>query len=577
MPSIRFDEAKTAKPLDLTHVERQLCPEGSSPPEDLTWLHASYDDPGAFWLSLQKAQAAFFDNAAKSTACVGYDFYYDIVCRNLESETPAFRYYDVLHGWRECSYRELGEAATQKSLAWTETGASAGQKVCIIQPLGPEVVISLLAALKMGLVISLLPPLGRRFVGRRLANLSPDHIDTDEGCLPLLGSWEDRVLPTSESAPVKEDALRSSYSYPSGTTWGLIFDPCGACPDIPTALSSDAAYLSPLRDGMIALGLRPGHAYSAPGFHFLQTQPAMLMAGMLNGATFVHLDLDDLDSGLEPLLRSPLRAMGVCAQVRDGILTSQLDLGAAWGLWFRDPAAIGDDEQWQSFVDATNLGEVAVCNLVWEPSSGGASLFSVRRRGQVHRSVLPSAGVPWSVSDISETGMDILPRFGLLSLSLVGSESGDSLVTGSMIAQTGQEWMYAGSKVSGRRGLRYPQDEVLEAVGAVSGCQCCSICEVAVAGASNSSLFVLLVFMGGSNFNEADVATRIRRSIERDMGHEFLPDRIQFLPLCPRYDSEGGVDHEWCKTEFVSGGLFRRSRDDICLAISALRGQLSEV
>jgi hypothetical protein len=86
------------------------------------------------------------------------------------------------------------------------------------------------------------------------------------------------------------------------------------------------------------------------------------------------------------------------------------------------------------------------------------------------------------------------------------------------------------------------------------------------------SVFVLLVFMGGKRgVDEAGLIQTIFKAIEREMGKEFFPDRIHFFPLHPRGVADGELDHKWCQEQYLTGGLFRKSRDEIYRTLAQLR------
>jgi len=130
-------------------------------------------------------------------------------------------------------------------------------------------------------VVSLLPPLGRRYLARRLANLAPDWLDASGHYGPLVEPLGVTVIPREDAADAAEEDLGRSHSYPSGSLVGMLFDPALEQTDQPCPLTSDQAYLFALRDGLVTLCLAEGLTYAAPGFHLLETQPALLLGGWL--------------------------------------------------------------------------------------------------------------------------------------------------------------------------------------------------------------------------------------------------------------------------------------------------------
>ncbi len=85
-------------------------------------------------------------------------------------------------------------------------------------------------------------------------------------------------------------------------------------------------------------------------------------------------------------------------------------------------------------------------------------------------------------------------------------------------------------------------------------------------------IFVLLVFTDNTaGVDEAKTVKEIRNTLVRDMGEEFLPDRILFYPLYPRRDPDKKIDHEWCHSQFITGGLLRKSKDELYRCITMIR------
>jgi hypothetical protein len=562
--------------LDLTLIENQLCRERLEPPGELPWLEESYRTPEAFWQALKLTQDPFLALPGKSTPFEKYDFYHDIIVRNQQNSGPAFLWYDSVLGWQEISYPDLGARANRKAAAWTRFGVQAGQKVCILYPLGVEYVVSLLAALKLGLTVSILPPGGKRFLHRRLEVLAPDHIVTDEMYFSLLPAWADNIVQEGELAEEINTKAEHSHTYPSGGVMALLFDPCSQESHIPRELTSDATYLCPLRDGIIALGLRPGHIIAAPGFHFLETQPGLLLACLLNGGTYLHLELDDMARNPELLTAHPIRVIGVSSRVRDTLLDKPVKFEKPWHYWFRNPAESPDVEQWQSFIEALGLEEVFSGNVKYDVALGGCSLFSIKRKGQVHFHVLPSAGVQWALCDPAGDDLESLADYGRFCAVAPGREDGEKTTSASILAKNRKQWLFLGSRVSGRAGRNYPRAEILEAIQTLPYCSCCSIADIPPFGPGVDPAFVLLVFTGGkTGVGEAAVAKEILSAIEREMGNEFFPDRIQFFPLYPRYGSDGTVDHDWCRDQYLTGGLFRKSREETYRCLAQLRQYLA--
>ena len=402
----------------------------------------------------------------------------------------------------------------------------------------------------------------------------PDHIAIDEQHVSLVPEWREQVLSETQAGNAPYPELKTVYTYASGEVVFSCFDPCSPTPWLPVDIASDTAYLCAIRDGMIGLGLGPGQVYAAPGFHFLETKPALLLAGLYCGATYLHLLPKDIAANPQLVTQKPIRAFGVSQQVRDILLESPVDAGTAWECWFRSPAESCDMEQWQQFVRVMNLKNAFAFNMKWDAATGGCSFYSIRRKGMAHMNVLPVPGSAWSLGDLAGGG-EAIGDSGTFCLSSPGAPEGEQIATTALIVRNRWEWIFAGTTINGRKGRVYPVEEVLETLRNMRPRVMFrfSITGVPLMDPGSGSSLDLLVFTGSrTGLDEARLMSNIRATITVEMGDEFQPDRIAFFPLYPRSLSGTAVDHDWCRDQYLTGGLSRRSRGEIFGCITRLRG-----
>ncbi|MEN6439485.1 MAG: hypothetical protein ABFD97_13000 [Syntrophobacter sp.] len=555
--------------LDLSLIEKDLVREAREPAGPMRWLRESYEAPDAFWPALLSSNGTFFAWPCKSRFGGNYDFFHDIFARNRQNPSPAFRWHEEGGGWRELGYAQLGRLAAGKAALWASLGAVAGGKLCIVSQINEQFLISLLAALKIGLVVSILPPRGGAFLRRRIDAVVPDFIWASEEHAPLLAEYRNILLSESATGKIEDNDARS-HSYRGSEAFALCFDPSSAEPHVPRELSAESAYLGAVRDGMIALGLKPGLGVAAPGFCIMETQPAMLLACLLNGATYVHLTEHDLSRTPGLLTEQPLKAVGVTEFTREKLLRARVEIGKNWDFWFRDPAESQNIVAWNEFAEVMKLHDVFSGNQRWNASLGGCILFSVRRKGSPHLNILPAAGVPWHLTDPADEGRYSLWSHGWFSVQARGAEK-DGITAGGMLTEDRNEWIFVRPVFAGRAGKCYPAREVLEALSGIAHGSSCSLVEVPASRSDGSSIFVLLVFAGGGRVSEASICEGIRMRIFRELGKEFLPDAIRVITLHPRRREDGSIDHEWCGKEYLSGGLTRRERGEVYQRITELR------
>jgi hypothetical protein len=560
--------------LETALMENDLRLDGQQPCRKLEWLEESYRDTEGFWSALKRTFDARFAAQGVSSLFNRYNFYHDIIIRNLNNSAPALCWHNPASGFRNISYRELGSMAAAKASTWTHLGLKPGQTLCIIRPLCLELIGETLAALKTGCRISFLPPQGKGFLRRRIEALQPDFIAADSMHLPVMSEWSDKVLAECEPRENLSFERERSFTYSSGQTVFICFDPCGHEILVPSEITSDAAYLCALRDGMISLGLGPGHVYAAPGFHFMETYPSLLLAGLLCGATYLHLSPKAIAENPELVVQKPVKVFGVSKKVRDILLDKPLEVGSAWECWFRNPAESVDMEQWHFFVRSLKIEKAYAFNLRWDAALGGCSLFSIRRKGTAHMNVMPVPGSSWCLGDLSGGGFESSTDIGTYTVSIPGASEKEKRATCDIIARNRNEWIFAGINTSHREGRNFRFHEILDSLRTIETRYAffCSFVDVPLVDPGSGHRIILLVFRGAKRgLDEGRLSSEIRSVITQEMGDEFQPDRIDFFPLYPRFLPAMEVDHEWCRSQYFAGSLGRRSRGEIFQCITRLR------
>lgn len=563
--------------LNCVDIEKALCLGSQQRCGSLKWLDDSYRHPEDFWRALKRSTDERFSVRSASSLFNTYNFYHDIIMRNRNNPAPAIRWYETTDGEREMSYNELAGAATTTADIWGKTGVNPGCTLCMIGTMGVKLMVDLMAALKTGCRISFLFPHGKRFVQNRLEALQPDYIVTDDKYASLMPAWQERMLSTDPPVETDTPQARHVYAYASGQSVFACFDPTGSAFRVPTDITCDAAYLSALRDGTITLGLRPGQAYAAPGFDPQVTLPGLMLAGLLCGATYLHLRPEDIAADPQIVSRTPVQAFGVSKQVRDVLLAHPTPVGDIWQSWFRNPDEAQDMDQWHYFIRHLALTDTPAFNTKWCAPLGGCAFFSIRRKGMAHVNVLPSPGCVWELGDVTGGAFKAPGDSGVCRISPPPAlDTGNSIDAG-IIIKTGPEWIYAGAGTGRRQGKIFPTDEVLETLATVSKRRLvfCSLVMVPLNDTGLGSRIVLLVFTGPQPLSdESDVEADIRTTIAHEMGGEFQPDSLAFFPLYPRFLSATIPDHDWCRAQYLSGGLFRKSREKIFRKLTHLRHRL---
>jgi len=546
---------------DFAQVEAGLWLEGPVAVADWAWLERSWQAPAAFWKALHGQWERRQPGVTKSAPSRHYDFHHDLIGRQRDSTTPALACFES-GAWQTWSYAELGAAVEGLAARWEQAGVEAGDILAILHPPGPRWLVSVLAGLRLGLVVSVLPPQGPAFVQRRLENLAPRWLALEPLWLRRLPeSWRDSALPDEAVATAP---TRRSHVYAGTDVVALCFDPASATPDVPRPLDADGLYLGALRDGFLALGVRPGSFCAAPGWHFLESQPGMALAVLLCGGCWVEIELAEVEQNPARLLEQPITVLGVSLELRE-VLRKQPPQGVKpWRYWFRHPAESQDLSSWTEFVTGLGLEDCYAGNLLWNTALGGALLFSVRRKGAAHPETVPAAAACWQLGAVAAPELPALGGSGRLCL---GQRGGKEIVwtpTPYLLTRNRGGWLHLGQYPKGRVGRTYPVQEVLDVLAG----RVAYSALVEMPTGVGDPLQVLLVF--GEAADEESLRTRIAG----EMGREFLPDRIEHLKLLPRRDEEGKADPAWCQAHYPTGELHRRQRDPVYQALSELKRAL---
>jgi len=561
MPGAPAD-MKPVYEFDFPTIEQALWQGTPEAVLNLGWLEQSRLDSAAFWKALHAYWACRQAGLSKSIPFESYDFYHDLLARQKERAGLALSWLDG-ESWREYSVAGLMQAADGIAAAWEKAGAGAGETVAILHQRLPEWLPALLAGLRLGMVVSLLPPQGFGFLMRRLQNLEPQWIAAEPLYFHQLPErWRALMLPAAGDGYSHPDRL--PHRYPASSTVALCFDPTSPTPDIPRAVDADTLYLGALRDGVLALGVRPGQLCAAPGWHMLESQPSLVLAALLSGGGWVDIELADLKKLPGRLFEQPIDILGICRELRDLLTAAQLPSAERrWRYWFRNPSESNDLFLWLDLVARLRMEKTYSGNAIWNAASGGAIVFSTRCRGTPHYGVIPAAGVDWRLGALAAPELPSVSGHGRLSF---GKEIEGETVwepTPHILSPFGGGWQYLGFFPSGRSGRTYPFQEVMEALNGLAPGM--ALIEAPVVNGEGNVRYVLLVF--GSEKNEA----KLRAVIQKEMGGEFLPDVFEFLPLLPKLDEQGKADQDWCRYHYLSGELYRRQRKPLYRRLSELK------
>ncbi len=544
----------------FARIEASLWEEDINSAFDSSWLDSSWKDPVTFFKGLhvysELRQACSF----KSIPFFRYDFYYDLIIRHKIQSTAAYIWLED-GTWRTWSYAELGAMVNGLVATWEGHGVEAGDKLTVLHPQGPHWIVALLAGLRLGAIVSILPPQGNAFVNRRLKNIKPKWLAIDYLYRHQLDlSWQEKVLPHTISSL---QPSRVSYEYLSDEIVIQCFDPTNLIPDAVCSVNADTFYLGALRDSIFAYGIRSGQKFAAPGWYELESQPSMILSVFLQGGTWVHIEMSDLEKSSDKLLDQQIEVLGISKVLRDLLRENPPNGDKNWRYWFRHPAESADFTIWQNFIQELKLETYYSGNLVCNTAKGGAILFSSRVRGHSHFKICPGAGLLWQIGLVNSPELPSINSSGRLAL---GKEKEGKIIwtdTPYLLAFYHNRWSYIGQYPRFRAGRTYPRTELLDLLA--DKIPYVAFVEASTDHGSSDPRQVLVTFLDNMGY------AVLIDLIKKELGEDFLPDKVDNLTILPKLNDKGGADQKWCQANYQTGELYRRERSKVHRSISEFK------
>lgn len=545
---------------------------------DRGWLKASCDRPAHLHDALVAHASEASSSPVKSRPGVVYNLYHDLVVRHLHSGRVCFGWHQRDMGWMTLTFDELHRRCGALERQWLAAGLVAGHKIALVLPCDVTFVVALLTSLRMGLVASLLPPRGATFLDNRLKQLAPDAVATHPHIETLLGSWVTITVPMSGAALGSAGSgsaasdVRSHTCAPGDVVLQL-FSPLGNAPDRPLSLTADQCFAGVLRDAVLVLALASDDRVAIPGFEALQHQPAFLLASLFAGAAFIETDEVRLADAPPPRALGP-SVIGVTDVLREEVLQGKVS-AERWRTWFVNPATREDWDQWDKL--SRMLVHLPRCRhmlLLSNAAFGGSILFSSRHPTRSPLAVLPAPGQAWALVDVA---MPEQPAQGDFGLYAGAAAQADPDAWGRFVLSRGRGELYFGGAVPpGFHGQTYPADEVVRLVESHPDVEAASVVLLPTQDV-NATRLTLILFAEPSPTDPHKfprVVRQIESLIARELGPRCVPSQTRAFPLVPRRREDGSVDRDWCKWQFQSGALDRKSRDHIFMTLHALRRAL---
>jgi hypothetical protein len=539
------------------------------------WLEQSWQHPEPFHRALHAYVGASSPKPLKGRPFEGQDFYHDVVVRHLGHRREALVFHEPGLGWRGLTYEELHARSSALLPTWEAAGVQAGQTVTLVLPVCEELAVALLTALRLGLVLSVLPPRGATFLRHRLEALAPDHVVSHPRYTPLLGELGQQLLSLRPSEDASEPTFRS-HTYEPGAPIARLFSPLSPTPELPVEVLAGPFFLGLLRDAVLVLALWTSDRVALPGYDLVQFQPYALLMTWLAGACFLEVDEQGLTDAQAQERLAPT-VVGTTPTLRERVLEGQVRTDD-WRLWLRNPAEPYDWERWDVFTE--HLASNKRCRgMNWLANAAfcGSLFFTSLQVRPTHLAILPAPGLPWQLADLLGGGQPSHAESGLYALT--GDGADEATFGRFLLSHTREGYFFAGSTRLGANGQTYPVAEVVEVVAAHPDVKGTSVVITPASQQLNRTVVTLLVFVDPA-WEPSSMARELRPALERlidlELGARYRPHAVCFYPLLPRRKEDGAVDHDWCRWQFLSGTLDRKGKDELFRMLGQVRQLLSQ-
>lgn len=552
-------------------IRAELRDAGDGLFRETAWIEESWKHPEDFAAALMEYHSQLDPEPFKSKPRDGYDFYHDLVLRHVGTERVALMWLE--NGTvRKLTYAQLHAQCTQRRAEWTAREVQKGQPLCVLANMGPELIVPLLTGLRMGLVVTLLPPVGVDFLARRFRLLGNPWVATASRYVPLLRSLNLTRAPlierTDSSSVEPTSADATSHTYPPDAVALNVFSPVQDPPDEPVEVKAGPLYHAVLRDGLLLLGLNPGHLVAEAEQMHLQMQPTLLLTTMLRGAVLLHLNSGDFERDVrrdDPLVSlPPIHVLFANANLRTTMLNAPVrPIFGSLQLWVTNPQEIPNPSAWSDWTARWSLQSVPAISLMYDSACGGGLMFSLRHFGTPSGYLMPVPGRPFELLQPDDSGQPARTNYGLfkpspksITLLLTHIEGG---------------YLYAGTRTPTNEGQATSKEEIEQAVQDLSFVRGASL----VQEPGDRGPSTLMLFTGPETIGWAKNYMRRRQllaeqAIRQKLSPGHVPARILICSAVPRLTSGGRIDHHWCAQMLQSGEIFRRNGNPIFLLLDRL-------
>lgn len=514
----------------------------------------------------------------KSHPGQGLDLFHDLALRDVRSEHAVLKTYDRSGGWRELTRAGLLARSLRLARALRDLGVEPGASLLIALPAGEDLLVALLAGIRLGACMAVVQPRSRLLFLQRTRRAEPAFVYSRSMYLPLL---RDTGIPLAkmrldEPAPSSASDTAPPHTYAPEDPVLLLPAPLHG--PLLDELHGDGAALIPvtasalwqglLRDAVLCFALERGEVLAAPGVWTEQYQPGLLLTTLIAGATFVEIQPDELALDPRLLKQGPIHLLIASTWLLELLLTQPRGAMPQLHGILRDSLESADLGPWQQLRTAQGWERMPIGSIVYESAVGGCVLFSARTQRLSFPHVLPVPGAAYKLLSPDDAKQPSPQESGIY---LPAGRKQGFIVLG----RREDQFVLGGTKTPRRAGRLCPEAQIAEALDGLPFVEGAAVVPLLLSDGSMRTQWVLVIHTGTESperlrdeYGKRQEA--VREALRAQLGAGYMPDEIVLFAL-PARRLEGKVDRKHIRSQYLSGVSHRKNESPVLIALQAER------
>jgi len=523
------------------------------------WLAESWSEPAPFLQAVLVHHARRHRLPLRSRVGEFVAVFADTLSRHAERGAVAVTRTDG----SALRYVELVQLVDARSRYFSRRGLAAGMLIAFVVRDPVALMSGVLAAWKLGAVVSFIEPRGPTYVRTRLEALAPDLIAADHPDSAWLSPWpaEQRL---AASGHIDNGHSEVAHDYGPKEELARLFSPFCKEPLKPLPLTAGAWLEGAIREGLMH-DLAPGRTVSTPALDVQRHEPCLWSAILLAGAT----RLVPKDPGERTPALYNADVVGLSGQDLAAYAGGTLPLETKrWFLPLAEPLdVLAIQERAASLHKASMRG----CITLGAAATGGSFAWAPAPHTPGALEMAPAPGFAHALMQVGAPGL-LAPGPGVLTSDAVDPEALGEFVFG---ANAGRMYC-AGALRWSRGGHTFATAEIEKVAAATPGVEA-AVAVIGPGALPNDGRLALLVFVdprGDWPEGHEAIVESIGSNLRGQLGAATPgPDVIEVYPLVPPGELTQ-PDRERCSFEYLTGILHRRRRDPLFREVARLRRTL---